>query len=89
MAESPVHNHYRVHNPQHGYDGYGAQWAEPDVEKAAVALRYLIDFPEERVRLGKAARQQIAAYLSDENWFKFLPESFWASLAETPSNGKK
>jgi glycosyltransferase involved in cell wall biosynthesis len=74
-----------VVDPQHGYDGYGAKWAEPDIEQAAAALRRLIDSPEERARLGQAARLQIQSYLSDENWFKFLPPSFWDSLADPPA----
>jgi glycosyltransferase involved in cell wall biosynthesis len=71
-----------VIDDQHGYDGLNAVWAEPRIEQAAEALRRLIRDPEERARLGQAARRQITAYLSPENWIKMLPESFWKYVAE-------
>ncbi|MDD3371550.1 MAG: glycosyltransferase family 4 protein, partial [Alphaproteobacteria bacterium] len=67
---------------QHGYDGLGGVWAEPDVDQAASELRRLIGDPAERTRLGLAARRQIMAYLSDENWLKTIPEGLWNYVAE-------
>jgi glycosyltransferase involved in cell wall biosynthesis len=66
-----------VVDDQRGYDGYNAVWAEPNVHQAAEALRLLIESPEERNRLGQAARAQILSYLSDDNWLKTVPEAFW------------
>jgi len=77
-----------VVDPQHIFDSHNAQWAEPNIDHAAEALRRLIASPEERQRLGKAARAHIADYLSEENWPKFLPPSFWDSLVDPPTRSQ-
>ncbi len=46
-------------NPRH--NGPQAQWADPDVEAAAHALRRLRDDPDLRMRLAEKARSDIAA----------------------------
>lgn len=70
-----------VKDEQGIYDKYNAVWAEPNIEQAAKALQFLIDHPEERVRLGQAARAHIEKICSNEAWIKHLPQSFWDSLS--------
>lgn len=43
------------------YGGYGARWAEPDLEDAAGKLKALIDDPALRAGLGERARREIEA----------------------------
>jgi hypothetical protein len=71
-----------IKDPQHVYDQYNALWAEPDIDQAAKALRRLLDDPAERQRMGQAARVHITGYMSSDNWFKNLPQSFWDSIAK-------
>lgn len=69
-----------VVDPQHFYDRYDAQWAEPDINQAAEALRYLLNHPEECQRMGLAARAHIADTLSAQNIMARLPKSFWDAI---------
>lgn len=71
-----------VRDPYNIYNGYGAHWAEPDIDEAAAALRRLLDHPSERQRLGQAARAHVLQVFSPLNWHASLPESFWQSLSE-------
>jgi glycosyltransferase involved in cell wall biosynthesis len=48
-----------VHDPVGAYRG--SEWAEPDLDAAAAAIRRLLDDPAERDRLGRAARARIAS----------------------------
>lgn len=72
----------RAEDPQHLYDRYNAQWAEPDIDQAAKALRHLLNNPAERQLLGKAAREHITKYLSRRHCLEMLPETFWQSLED-------
>lgn len=69
-----------VVDPQHFYDRYQAQWADPDINQAANALRYLLDNPDECQRMGTAARAHIAKTLSADNIMDRLPQSFWDAI---------
>ncbi len=71
-----------VVDPQGAYDKYGATWADPDIEFAAKALRRLLDNPNERQRMGQAARGHVTQFFSLSRWQTLLPESFWQSLSE-------
>lgn len=43
-------------DPRGVFEAPGAEWAEPDTDAAAAMLAHLADRPQERVRLGAAAR---------------------------------
>ncbi|WP_051335630.1 glycosyltransferase family 4 protein [Methylocapsa acidiphila] len=73
-----------VVDPQHVYEGFGAVWAEPDINRAAHALRRLLNDPGERQRLGRAARAHALVHFSKERWLAQLPASFWSSVAREP-----
>lgn len=61
-----------VDDPQGIYRGQ--QWAEPDVEATAAALRRLRDEPELGRRLSEAGRKRVAEQLSPQAWFATLPD---------------
>jgi len=69
-----------IEDPQHVYDKYGARWADADVEQATSALKRLLENPDERHRMGSAARAHVERFFSKEGWLKSLPKSFWESL---------
>jgi hypothetical protein len=52
-----------VIDPRGNYDLPGAQWAEPNIEDAATALKRLAADPDLRARLGAAARLYAAEAL--------------------------
>jgi glycosyltransferase involved in cell wall biosynthesis len=63
-----------VLDPGGPYDGMATEWAEPDIDCAAAALVRLAD-PEQRRRMGAAARRASAAF--------FRPERFAEIVAPT------
>jgi glycosyltransferase involved in cell wall biosynthesis len=69
-----------IKDDQHIYDKYGAQWADADIGHAAKALKHLLDNPDERRRMGQAARSHVEAFFSKEAWLKRLPQSFWDAV---------
>ena len=64
----------RVRTDQHDIEEYRhvSQWAEPDVDAAATALRRLYDSPELRKRLGENGKRFIENYFSPENFKKSI-----------------
>lgn len=72
----------KTEDPQHLYDKYGTEWAEPDIDHAARELRRLLHDPAERQRLGNAAREHIGHYLSQRDCLSLMPDIFWQSLAD-------
>jgi glycosyltransferase involved in cell wall biosynthesis len=70
-----------VRDPQGIYAVRGAEWADPDIEFAAAALRRLLENPDERQAMGQAAREHIRGYFSLGNWRAHLPEDFLAAIA--------
>ncbi len=71
-----------VVDPQNAYNIAGATWADPDVDFAAKALRRLLDNPNERQRMGQAARRHVTQHFSLSRWKTLLPETFWQSLSD-------
>jgi glycosyltransferase involved in cell wall biosynthesis len=70
-----------VKDPQGVYRGQ--QWAEPDVEAAAEALRRLRTEPGLRQRLAEAGRRRVAERLSPRAWFATLPDAVREAAAPT------
>lgn len=71
-----------VRDPQGVYAGQN--WAEPDLDAAAEALRRLRARPQWRAELAAAARARVARQLSPQAWFEGLPEAV-RSAAEASS----
>jgi glycosyltransferase involved in cell wall biosynthesis len=69
------------------YGGLDSEWAEPDVEFAANALRALIASPEMRARLGAAARDRIAAHKAE--FSDFVKAAPWRSLIYPEARGQQ
>jgi glycosyltransferase involved in cell wall biosynthesis len=63
------------------YGAWGGQWAEPDVEFAAEALRMLVNSPQMRERLGAAAAARLAAH--DAQFSDFIAAAPWRNLASS------
>lgn len=61
-----------VDDPQGIYRGQ--QWADPDVDAAAEALRRLRGDPALAARLAQAGRRRVAEKLSPQAWFATLPD---------------
>lgn len=59
----------------------GGEWAEPDVDAAAAALRTLRAEPERRAALGERARAHCAALFDPARWRAGLSEAFLARCA--------
>lgn len=77
-----------VDDPQRIYTLHGAQWAEPNVDFAAAALRRLLENADERAALGVAARACVARYFSVGNWQSHLPTNFRAAIAPAWPQGE-
>ena len=69
------------------YGGLDCEWAEPDIDSAANALRYLVASPETRARLGAAARIRIAAHKADSS--EFLAAAPWRPLVQAETYGHR
>jgi glycosyltransferase involved in cell wall biosynthesis len=67
-------------DPQNTYGGYGAHWAEPNIAEAAAVLKNLLEHPDERLSMGRAAREHIAKIHAPEAWLSTLPDSFWMAI---------
>lgn len=60
----PIHHQLVTLDRNHGPYGKGQQWADPDIDQAAAAMRRLHADPALAARLGAAARQTIAEKFS-------------------------
>jgi glycosyltransferase involved in cell wall biosynthesis len=61
---------------------HGQQWADPDIDAAAKALRSLADSPELRARLGEAARVSM-----EERWRRQAVPGVFDELLELAASG--
>jgi glycosyltransferase involved in cell wall biosynthesis len=68
------HSFVAARDPAGGYDYPDQSWADPSVEHAAERLRWLYDNPEERLRIGRTACQNIATNLSMTRYADCLAE---------------
>lgn len=59
----------------------GGNWAEPDVDAAAAALRALRDEPARRAAIGASARARCEAFFDPARWRARLPADFLARCA--------
>ena len=83
---------YRLVEIPTGVDPYppGAEWADPDVEVAAAAMRELSGDPDGARELGRRGREHVAEVLSPERTAAFVASrlgTIWELRANVPGRG--